>query len=207
MLAIRMQRTGRKGHAMFRVIVQDARRTPTSGNVVAQIGHYDPHTKAVTLDKEKTLFYLEHGAQPSERIAELIRSEKIKLPKWVAARKSKQGKVRNPEKLQKDVPKPASVVAEPEISEPAVVAPETEAITEVPEAEPDAETEPTAEAPDTVEAAEVKPEEAEVITVAPEAEPVAESEITAEASDLAEVKPEAEPAEPVTDETPAADQK
>ena len=36
MLAIRMQRTGRKGHAQFRVIVQESRRTPTSGNVVAE---------------------------------------------------------------------------------------------------------------------------------------------------------------------------
>jgi hypothetical protein len=36
MLAIRMQRTGRKGHAMFRVVVQDSRLTPSSGRVVAK---------------------------------------------------------------------------------------------------------------------------------------------------------------------------
>ena len=28
MLVIRLQRTGRKGHAQFRVVVQDSRRTP-----------------------------------------------------------------------------------------------------------------------------------------------------------------------------------
>ena len=44
MLAIRMQRTGRKGHAMFRVVVQESRLTPTSGRVVAMLGSYDPHS-------------------------------------------------------------------------------------------------------------------------------------------------------------------
>jgi small subunit ribosomal protein S16 len=41
-----MQRTGRRGHAMFRVIVQDSHRSPTSGKVVAFLGSYDPHTKS-----------------------------------------------------------------------------------------------------------------------------------------------------------------
>jgi len=172
MLAIRMQRTGRKGHAMFRVIVQDSRRTPTSGNVVAQIGHYDPHTKAVTLDKEKTLFYLEHGAQPSERIAQLIRGEKIKLPEWVAARRSKQGKIRNPEKLQKDLPKPAASPAESEVVESTEVTPEAEVVTAAPEA-----VEAVAEV-------EVTPEPADVAEATPEPEL------------------EAEPTEKVPDETP-----
>ena len=58
MLTIRMQRTGRKGHAMFRVVVQDSRQTPTSGKVVAPLGSYDPHAKTVILNKEKAAFYL-----------------------------------------------------------------------------------------------------------------------------------------------------
>jgi small subunit ribosomal protein S16 len=69
MLVIRMQRTGRKGHAQFRVVVQDSRRTPTSGKLVASLGSYNPHTKTTTVDKEKAKFYLEHGAQPTERVA------------------------------------------------------------------------------------------------------------------------------------------
>ena len=83
MLVIRMQRTGRKGHAQFRVVVQDSRRTPTSGRVVARLGSYDPHTKTATLDKEKAGYYLEHGAQPSDRVARLLKSEGVKLPDWV----------------------------------------------------------------------------------------------------------------------------
>ena len=56
MLVIRLQRTGRKGHAMFRIVVQDSRQTPTSGKVVARLGSYNPHNKEVIIDKEKAAF-------------------------------------------------------------------------------------------------------------------------------------------------------
>lgn len=105
MLTIRMQRTGRKGHAMFRVVVQDARVTPTSGKVVALLGSYDPHAKVSTLDKEKASRYLSNGAQPSERAARLLQSEGVELPKWVKLTENKAGKLRNPEKLRKNQPK------------------------------------------------------------------------------------------------------
>jgi small subunit ribosomal protein S16 len=126
MLAIRMQRTGRKGHAMFRVVVQDAHRTPTSGKVVAALGSYDPHAKQVVLDKEKASFYLEHGAQPSERAARLLQSEGVKLPKWVRLAASKERTVRNPDKLRKNQPKEEAPA--PEVQEtPADAAPAAEA--------------------------------------------------------------------------------
>jgi small subunit ribosomal protein S16 len=105
MLAIRMQRTGRKGHAMFRVVVQDTRVTPTSGKVVALLGSYDPHAKNLTLDKEKASFYLGHGAQPSDRAARLLQGEGVELPNWVKQRTAKKGTLRNPDKLRKNQPK------------------------------------------------------------------------------------------------------
>jgi small subunit ribosomal protein S16 len=109
MLTIRMQRTGRKGHAMFRVVVQDSRITPTSGKVVALLGSYDPHAKTVTLDKEKTAVYLNNGAQPSDRAALLLQKEGVALPKWVKVSTTKSGNLRNPEKLRKNQPKEAPV--------------------------------------------------------------------------------------------------
>jgi len=125
MLAIRLQRAGRKGHAMFRLVVQDSRRTPSSGTVVARLGSYDPHTKSVNIDKDKVKFYLEHGAHPSERMAGLLKKEGVKLPKWVTIDSSKAGKLKNPEKLRRNHPKeekPVVVVeAEPEIVEPEVI--------------------------------------------------------------------------------------
>lgn len=105
MLTIRMQRTGRKGHAMFRVVVQESRLAPTSGKVVALLGSYDPHAKVATLDKEKASFYLGNGAQPSDRAARLLQKEGVNLPKWVKLAENKAGKLRNPEKLRRNQPK------------------------------------------------------------------------------------------------------
>ncbi|GAC1482532.1 MAG: hypothetical protein NVS1B7_5200 [Candidatus Saccharimonadales bacterium] len=124
MLAIRMQRTGRKGHAQFRMVVQESRLTPTSGRVVANIGSYDPHTKTSIIDKEKVSFYLTNGAQPSERVVRLLHAEGIKLPVWVKTATQKTGALRNPDKLRRNQA-PAEVVAE---AEPAP-APEVEAET------------------------------------------------------------------------------
>jgi small subunit ribosomal protein S16 len=104
MLAIRLQRTGRKGHAQFRMVVQDSRRTPTSGRFVYLLGNYNPHSKTVQIDKEKAEFYLKNGARPSERVAVLLKAEGLKLPSWVEIDNKKAGKLRNSDKLRKNRP-------------------------------------------------------------------------------------------------------
>lgn len=119
-----MQRTGRKGHAMFRVVVQDSRVTPTSGKVVAMLGSYDPHAKAAVLDKEKAATFLKNGARPSDRAAMLLKSEGVKLPSWVEIDTKKAGKLRNPEKLRKN--RPAEPKAEEATEEPVAEAPAEE---------------------------------------------------------------------------------
>ena len=113
MLVIRLQRTGRKGHAQFRVVVQDSRRTPSSGKIVAQVGTYDPHSKEINLDKERAAHYLEHGAQPSPRVVMLLKTEGIKLPNWVADTSKKTGGIRHPEKLRRNQPKEEAAPEEP----------------------------------------------------------------------------------------------
>lgn len=118
MLAIRMQRTGRKGHAQFRVVVQDSRQTPTSGRVVAHIGSYNPHTKETVIDKEKVQTYLQNGAQPSNRVALLLEKEGLKLPEWVSINKAGNRSLRNPQKLRRNQPaEEAAPVAEAEPTE------------------------------------------------------------------------------------------
>lgn len=104
MLTIRMQRTGRSRHAQFRVVVQDSRFNPKSGRVVAYLGSYNPHTKATTLDGQKTSQYLENGAQPSQRVARLLQKEGMKLPKWVKLAEAKKREVRNPDKRRSTRP-------------------------------------------------------------------------------------------------------
>lgn len=118
MLAIRMQRTGRKGHAQFRVIVQDSHFHPTRGRVVAYLGSYNPHSKTAQIDKELVQRYLSNGAQPSDRAAKLFKDEGIKLPDWVKMNAPKTQTIRNPEKLRRNRLEQAAEEAAPE-AEPA----------------------------------------------------------------------------------------
>ncbi len=105
MLAIRLQRQGRKGYPVYRIIVQEAQRQPTSGRVVAYVGSYNPHTKEYQLDKAKIETYLKNGAQPTPRVVKLLMQEKVELPKWVALLETKAaGKTRFPDKLRKNRP-------------------------------------------------------------------------------------------------------
>lgn len=150
MLAIRMQRTGRKGHAQFRIIVQEARRTPTSGAIVFKLGHYNPHAKEVVLDKEKTSFYLTHGAQPSDSVARLLKREGVKLPTWVKLATDKARPIKNTEKLRKNRPAEPKAAAPSEPEAPTEPAAEAEVAVESQSPEPETETteEPVAEASD-----------------------------------------------------------
>lgn len=185
MLVIRMQRTGRKGHAQFRVVVQDSRRTPTSGKIVAALGSFDPHAKTTTLDKEKAQFYLDHGAQPSDRVARLLKSEGVKLPKWVTDATKKESAVRNPDKRRSTRP------AEPEapVEEAAPAAEETpteETLAETSEAVEDAATDIAVEETltDPVESTEQLAEAEE--TASEEAAKADEADVTDENQDAAE---------------------
>ena len=131
MLVIRLQRTGRKGHAQFRIVVQDSRRTPTSGKIVAQVGTYNPHSKELNINKERAQHYLDHGAQPSERVVSILKKEGLKLPEWVKDPSKKDGKLRNPEKLRRNQPKEEVVAEEAPAETPAAEEP----VAEVAEAE------------------------------------------------------------------------
>ncbi len=114
MLAIRLQRLGRKGYPVYRLIVQESQRHPSSGRIVAQVGSYNPHTKEVNLEIDDIQKYLDNGAQPSDRVVRLLKAEKkIKLPKWVKLERTHQErKIRNPEKLRRNQPKEAEAPAE-----------------------------------------------------------------------------------------------
>ncbi|HEX6416362.1 MAG TPA: 30S ribosomal protein S16 [Candidatus Saccharimonadales bacterium] len=106
MLAIRLQRLGRKGYPVYRLAVQEAQRHPSSGRVVAYVGTYNPHTKEATVQVEDAQKYLDNGAQPSPRVVKLLKDAGVKLPKWVKeADASKQKSIRNAEKLRKNQPK------------------------------------------------------------------------------------------------------
>ncbi len=140
MLVIRLQRIGRSGHAMFRIVIQDSRRSPKSGKVVSRVGSYDPHAKVVTLKKEIVQKFLDNGAQPSPRVIRILEKEGLKLPTWVEKSLKRERTVRNPEKRRSTTP----VVEETPVEEPAV---ETPVVEETPVEEPAVETPVVEETP------------------------------------------------------------
>lgn len=106
MLAIRLQRLGRKGLPVYRLAVQEAQRHPSSGRVVAYVGSYNPHTKEANIQVADAQKYLDNGAQPTPRVVKLLKDAGVKLPKWVKEPAvDKQKAIRNAEKLRKNQPK------------------------------------------------------------------------------------------------------
>ena len=105
MLAIRMQRKGRTHYPTYRIVVQESQRHPLSGRVVAEVGNYNPATKALTLDKELVQKYLNNGAQPSSRVAYILKKNGVELPKWYKEKAPKHAEAKHADKLRKNQPK------------------------------------------------------------------------------------------------------
>lgn len=105
MLAIRLQRVGRKGYPVYRLAVQESQRHPSSGRVVAYVGSYNPHTKDANVQVEVAQKYLDNGAQPTPRVVKLLKDAGVKLPSWVKEASQKTKTIRNAEKLRKNQPK------------------------------------------------------------------------------------------------------
>ncbi|MBC7564775.1 30S ribosomal protein S16 [Candidatus Saccharibacteria bacterium] len=122
MLAIRLQRVGRKGYPTYRLVVQESQRHPSSGRVVAHVGSYNPHTKDVTVKVEESQKFLDNGAQPTPRVVKLLKDAGVKLPKWVVEPTAdKQKAIRHSDKLRKNQPAPEVE----EVTQEEVVAEET----------------------------------------------------------------------------------
>ena len=132
MLAIRMQRNGRAHLPMYRIVVQESQRHPLSGRVVAEVGNYNPATKALNLDKEAVDKYLKNGAHPSSRVAFILKKNGVKLPKWYKEEPKKSAKAKHADKLRKNQPKEEAPAETPEAP---AEAPEAEAPAEAPAAE------------------------------------------------------------------------
>jgi len=75
---IRLTRVGATKQPAYRVVVTDG-RSARDGRSLETIGHYDPRTDPVqvSIDAEKAKKWLAQGAQPSDTVARLLRSEGI----------------------------------------------------------------------------------------------------------------------------------
>ena len=73
MLKIRLKRLGAKKNPTYRVIVINS-TTKREGRPIQELGHYNPKTKLMKLDKATALDWISKGAQPTETVAYLIKN-------------------------------------------------------------------------------------------------------------------------------------
>ena len=71
MLKIRLKRLGAKKTPTYRVIVINS-TTKREGRPIQELGHYNPKTKLMKLDKAAALEWISKGAQPTETVKYLI---------------------------------------------------------------------------------------------------------------------------------------
>lgn len=92
MLVIRMARGGRNKYPVYRIVAAESSRAVT-GKFIAVLGHYNPHTKDLTINKEEIVKHIGNGAQPSNSVVRLLQREKVELPAWVVLKsKNKKSK-------------------------------------------------------------------------------------------------------------------
>jgi small subunit ribosomal protein S16 len=71
MLKIRLKRLGAKKAPAYRIIVINS-TTKREGRPVQELGHYNPKTKNMKLDKAAALDWITKGAQPTDTVKYLI---------------------------------------------------------------------------------------------------------------------------------------
>lgn len=71
MLAIKLKRIGKKKQAAFRVIVAE-KKSKVRGRYVDDLGSYSPHTKALSVNKDRAVFWIGRGAQPTATVHNLF---------------------------------------------------------------------------------------------------------------------------------------
>ena len=83
---IRLQRGGRKGYAVYRIVAADV-RAPRDGRFIEKIGMYNPNTNPATVDLnfERALKWVEEGAQPTDTVRSILRHEGVYLMKHLKA--------------------------------------------------------------------------------------------------------------------------
>ncbi len=76
MLVIRLRRAGSKNRPFFRVVVTES-KTARESRFVEVLGHYDPRKDpaVVSIDTERTEYWIGKGAQPSDTVRSLLKQQ------------------------------------------------------------------------------------------------------------------------------------
>ena len=71
MVKIRLKRLGYKKNPTYRIVVLNS-TTKREAAPIQQLGHYNPKTKEMQLDKQAALEWIKKGAQPTQTVKFLI---------------------------------------------------------------------------------------------------------------------------------------
>ena len=77
-VSMRLTRVGGKKDPVWRVVVADS-RSPRDGRVIETIGRYNAQTdpSTIQIDEERARYWLGHGAQPSNSVRKLLKTQGI----------------------------------------------------------------------------------------------------------------------------------
>jgi small subunit ribosomal protein S16 len=76
MLAIKLQRIGKKHQPSYRLVVA-VKKSKMLAPPVEDLGSYNPRTKAAAFKKERILYWVSVGAQPTVTVHNLLVSQGI----------------------------------------------------------------------------------------------------------------------------------
>lgn len=76
MVTIRLARAGAKKRPFYHIVATDS-RNPRDGRYIERLGYFNPvaagREQRLSLEQERVDYWLSQGAQPSERVADLIK--------------------------------------------------------------------------------------------------------------------------------------
>ncbi len=199
MLTIRLARSGAKKRPFYHISVADS-RMPRDGRFVERVGYYNPIASGqevrLEVDVERIDYWISKGAQPSDRVLNLLKQNK-ETPE--------QTEKRLADKEAKRVKKLARKVAAKEAE--AAPAKEAKRVKKLARkvAAKEAEATPAEETSEEAPAEDAAPAEEEAKTEEAPAEEAAPEEAPAEEEAKAEEAP-AEEAAPAEEETPAEEE-
>jgi len=79
MVSIRLSRAGAKKSPFYHLVVTDSRNR-RDGRYIERLGFFNPvgkdHEENLRVDLERVDFWVNHGAQPSDRVASLLKKHR-----------------------------------------------------------------------------------------------------------------------------------
>ncbi len=103
MLVIRLNRFGKRNQAQFRVVLQEKTKAPGHRHI-EMLGSHNPHSKVTILKKDRILYWIGQGAQPSDRVHNMLVKDGVIEGKIIPKKMPRPVK-KEEEKKEEEAPK------------------------------------------------------------------------------------------------------